>query len=134
MKAVNNTVISVFAVSAIALLGSYASAQSATVKDGVYTVEQAAAGKELYDQRCGACHNVDFYRNSFRNRNNQQLQFMFEEILVSMPADTPGSLMDSEYEVVFAHIMSLVGYPAGEVELNYANGSMADISIVPPAD
>lgn len=134
MKAVNNRIFSVFAVSAIALLGGHASAQSTTLKDGIYTVEQAAAGKELYDLRCGACHNADFYRNSFRNRNNQQLQFMFEEILVSMPADTPGSLMDSEYEVVFAHIMSLVGYPAGDSELNYADGSMADILIVPPTE
>jgi S-disulfanyl-L-cysteine oxidoreductase SoxD len=134
MKAVNNTVISIFAVSAMALLGGYASAQSSTVKDGVYTAEQAASGKELYERRCGACHNVDFYRTSFTNRNNQPLQFMFEDILVNMPADTPGSMMDNEYEIVFAHILSLVGYPAGETALNYADGSMADISIVPPTN
>lgn len=132
MKAVNNTVISVLAVSAVALFAGYASAQSSTIKDGVYTAEQATSGKELYERRCGACHNVDFYRNAFSNRNSQVLQVMFEEILVNMPADTPGSLMDSEYEVVFAHILSLVGYPAGDTELNYANGSMGEITIVPP--
>jgi hypothetical protein len=59
---------------------------------------------------------------------------MFEEILVNMPADTPGSLMDSEYEVVFAHILSLAGYPAGDTELNYANGSMGEVTIVPPTN
>jgi hypothetical protein len=134
MKAVKNTVVAVLTVSAAVLVGSYASAQSATVKDGVYTVEQAAAGKELYERRCGACHNTDFYKTAFTNRNNQPLQFMFEEILVNMPADTPGSMMDSEYEIVFAHILSLVGYPAGDTELNYGNGSMADISVVPPGN
>jgi hypothetical protein len=51
-----------------------------------------------------------------------------------MPADTPGSLMDSEYEVVFAHILSLAGYPAGDTELNYANGSMGEVTIVPPTN
>lgn len=134
MKAVKNTVVSVLAVSAVLLAGSYAIAQSKTVKDGVYTADQAAAGKELYERRCGACHNVDFYRTAFTNRNNQPLQYMFEEILVNMPADTPGSMMDSEYEIVFAHILSLVGYPAGDTELSYGNGSMADISVIPPGN
>jgi mono/diheme cytochrome c family protein len=132
MKMVKSSVLSMFAASAALLVMNCASAQPATIADGVYTVEQAESGKEVYERRCGACHNVDFYHNAFSNRNNQILQVMFEEILVTMPADMPGSLMDSEYESVLAHILSLVGYPAGEQELSYAAGTMGDIRIVPP--
>lgn len=134
MKMVKNSVFSMLAASAALLAVSCASAQPATIKDGAYTAEQAESGKELYERRCGACHNVDFYRTTFSNRNNQPLQVLFEEILVNMPADNPGSLMDSEYEAILAHVLSLVGYAAGEQELNYASGTMGDILIVPPSE
>lgn len=132
MKMGKNSVWSMLAGSAALMAVGFATAQPATIKDGVYTAEQAESGKEIYERRCGACHNVDFYRTTFSNRNNQPLQYLFEEILVSMPADMPGSLADEEYEAVLAHIMSLVGYPAGDEELNYAFGTMADVVIVPP--
>lgn len=134
MKMVKNSVLMTLAASAAVLAVSCASAQPATIKDGAYTAAQAEAGKELYERRCGACHNVDFYRTTFGNRNNQTLDVLFEEILVNMPADMPGSLMDSEYETILAHILSLVGYPAGEQELSYASGTMSDIIIVPPSE
>ena len=134
MKMVKNSVLSMLAASAALLAVSCASAQPATIKDGAFTAEQAETGKELYERRCGACHNADFYRTTFSNRNNQALQVLFEEILVTMPADNPGSLMDSEYEAILAHILSLVGYPAGDQELNYASGTMGDILIVPPTN
>lgn len=134
MKMVNvkRSVMSMVVASAAVVAVSCATAQPATIKDGVYTAEQAAAGKELYERRCGACHNVDFYRNTFTNRNNQPLQYLFEDIIVNMPADMPGSMMDNEYEVILAHIMSLLGYAAGDQELSYAAGTMADVVIVPP--
>lgn len=132
MKMVKNSVWSMLAASAAVLAVSCATAQPATIKDGAYTAEQAESGKAIYERRCGACHNADFYRTAFSNRNNQALEVMFEEILVTMPADMPGSLMDSEYESVLAHILSLVGYPAGDQELSYASGTMGSILIVPP--
>lgn len=134
MKTVKNSVLWMLAAPAAILAASVVSAQPATIKDGAYTAEQAAAGKEMYERRCGACHNADFYRTTFRNRNNQALQVLFEEILVTMPADNPGSLMDSEYESILAHILSLVGYQAGDQELSYAAGTMGEILIVPPAN
>lgn len=110
------------------------SAQPETILDGVYTEEQAALGQPIFEQRCSSCHNADFYENSLSNRNNQPLAYLFEEILVNMPADMPSSLMDHEYEQVLAYILSLVGYPAGEEELSYASGTMFDIKIAPPPE
>lgn len=105
---------------------------AATIKDGVYTSEQAQAGEPIFQSRCSSCHNADFYKNALSNRNNQPLLFLFEEILGTMPADNPGSLMDDEYEKIVAHILSITGFPAGEKPLNYADGSMGNISIVRP--
>lgn len=109
------------------------SAMAATIEDGVYTAEQAEAGKEVFERRCSACHNADFYRVSLANRNGQPLTWMFEEILGTMPADMPGSLSDAEYESILAHILELTGFPAGEKPLDYASGSMDGISVVPPS-
>lgn len=109
-------------------------AQQKTIEDGVYTTEQAEAGQPLFEQRCSACHNADFYRGTLSNRNNQPLAYLFEEILVTMPADMPGSLMDAEYEAILAHILQLTGFPAGEEPLDYAGGTMHTVNIVPPKD
>jgi mono/diheme cytochrome c family protein len=121
------------AVSLVAACSAVA-AQPQTIEDGVYTVEQAEAGKPLFEQRCSACHNADFYRGSLSNRNNQPLAYMFEEILVTMPADMPGSLMDAEYEAILAHILQLTGYPAGDAPLDYNSGTMHTVNIIPPKD
>ena len=79
-----------------------AGAQPTSLMDGVYTAEQAATGKAL-----------------------------FEQVMSAMPADKPGALMDTEYEDVFAYVLQIVGFPAGETRLQYAGGSMEDIAIQP---
>lgn len=132
MANVKRSVMTMAVAAAAVVAVNWASAQTGTIKDGVYTEEQAAAGKEIFERRCGACHNVDFYRTTLTNRNNQPLQYLFEDIIVNMPADMPGSLMDSEYETILAHILSLVGYPAGDEALDYASGNMGNVVIVPP--
>jgi mono/diheme cytochrome c family protein len=132
MKKSTMSMLSVVATLAALAAFSLSAAQAATIKDGVYTAEQAEAGQAIYERRCGACHSVDFYKTTFANRNNQPLLFMFEEILGTMPADMPGSLMDDEYEKVLAHILSITGFPAGDAPLSYSNGSMANIAIVRP--
>lgn len=111
---------------------SAAIAQPTTIEDGVYTSEQADSGKALYEQRCSACHSTDFYRGALSNRNNQPLAYLFEEILVTMPMDMPGSMMDSEYEAILAHILQLTGFPAGDAPLDYNSGTMHTVNIVPP--
>lgn len=128
----NKIRVSMITAAAAAVFACTAVAQPKTIKDGVYTAEQAETGKALYEQRCSACHNADFYRGTLSNRNNQPLAYLFEEILVTMPADMPGSLMDSEYEAILAHILQLTGFPEGEEPLDYAGGTMHTVNIVPP--
>mgnify|MGYP004454665425 CR=1 FL=1 len=120
----------VSAVGAVAAFGL--SAQPKTIADGVYTEEQAAAGQPIFEERCSACHNADFYKTALSNRNNQPLVFLFEEILGTMPMDMPGSLMDEDYQNVLAHILQITGFPAGEEPLDYYGGSMETVVIIPP--
>jgi len=133
MNKVGFSIMSAVTASLAAVVFSIAPAAASTVNDGIYTAEQADAGKELYEQRCSACHNADFYRVALSNRNGQPLSWMFEEILVTMPADMPGSLSDPEYETIMAQILQLTGFPEGDEPLNYSNGSMENISIIPPS-
>lgn len=119
--------VSVFAMSAFA---EGSSTDATTLNDGIYTAEQAAAGKPLFEQNCSACHNADFYKTTLNSYNGQPLQYMFESIMAGMPADKPGALMDNEYENIIAHIFELVGFPAGEEPLTYAGGAMMNTKVV----
>jgi mono/diheme cytochrome c family protein len=106
-----------------------AGAQPTSLMDGVYTAEQAATGKPLFEQNCSTCHNADYYKTVLQTWRGQPLMYLFEQVMSAMPADKPGALMDSEYEDVFAYVLQIVGFPAGETRLQYAGGSMEDIAI-----
>lgn len=119
------------AISAVALFGAtvVAANDPRTVKDGVYSEEQAARGAPLYYEHCASCHNADFYKSSLSNRVNQPVAFMFEEILGTMPLNAPGFLPDQTYEDIFAYILQVVGFPAGDSDLTYASGEMNTIRL-----
>ncbi len=118
---------------AVALSGTAVIANDpVTVKDGVYSEEQAARGAPLYYEHCSSCHNAEFYKSSLSNRVNQPVAFMFEEILGTMPLNAPGFLPDQTYEDIFAYILQVVGFPAGDSDLTYASGDMNTIRLQAP--
>jgi mono/diheme cytochrome c family protein len=106
-------------------------AQDKTISDGVFTQAQADAGKLVYDSSCKNCHNMRFYRDLLKSWNNQPLIYLWENILGTMPADNPGSLMLEEYTDVIAYILSENDFPAGEHVLDPDNG-MDAINILAP--
>ncbi len=106
-------------------------AEDLTVKDGVFTAEQVSSGQQVYDSQCKTCHNMRFYRDTLRSWNNQPLLYLWENIMGTMPADNPGSLMFEEYTDVIAYILSENGFPAGELKLDPDNG-MDSIKILSP--
>lgn len=113
------------------VFGVQAAAQEQTVEDGVFTQAQVDAGKVVYDASCKSCHNMRFYRDTLRSWNSQPLLYLWENILGTMPADNPGSLMYQEYTDVIAYILHENGFPTGDTPLDPDNG-MEDISIVAP--
>ncbi len=106
-------------------------AQDKTVKDGVFTAEQVAAGQVVYSTSCETCHDMRFYRDILKSYNNQPVLWLWESILGNMPVDNPGSLMVDEYTNVIAYILSENGFPAGDVKLDPDNG-MDKIKVVSP--
>ena len=74
-----------------------------SVRDGVYTPEQADRGEVLYDDRCAVCHGAirqfvpemaallgdHNFRNAWRGRS---LGEMFGYIRETMPQDAPGNV------------------------------------------
>jgi mono/diheme cytochrome c family protein len=113
------------------VFGVQSAAQAQTVEDGVFTQAQVDSGKVVYDASCKSCHNMRFYRDMLRSWNSQPLLYLWENILGTMPADNPGSLMYEEYTDVIAYILHEQGFPTGDTPLDPDNG-MEDISIVAP--
>lgn len=108
---------------------SVALANGRSTKDGAFTAEQAARGKEIYDKSCANCHPMDFYRDRLTRFQNKPVGALFESVATTMPADNVGGLMTSEYLDVLAYILSGTGSPAGKEELTSDN--MDAVTIAP---
>jgi len=120
----------VFAVLGIALLGAaYSSANAQapkTVLDGIYTTAQADRGKAVYAMNCAGCHGdkaeggnagptlsgPDF-TNGYKDGSAGAL---LNKISQDMPSSAPGSLDPQQYADVFAYVLSVNKYPAGQTE------------------
>jgi len=103
-------------------------APAPSVRDGVYTVEQADRGAALYDDRCTVCHGEiraiipgmavllgdHTFRNFWRGRS---LGEMFGYIRETMPQDAPGTLTAAQTAEIMAHILRGNRLPAGEAAL-----------------
>ena len=129
MKKARISIATVFALVLTGTAAAGAGAAPTSLSDGAYTAEQSAAGQPLFEKSCSSCHNVDFYKNVLQTWRGEPLQYLFEQVMSAMPADNPGSLYDSEYEQIFAHVLELTGFPAGDTELSYSSGMMMDIEV-----
>jgi mono/diheme cytochrome c family protein len=100
---------------------------SRSVKDGVYTEDQAKRGSLLYGQHCSACHGADLSggdevpalrgESFLANWSGLPLSELFERIRISMPADHPGTLNRQQNADILAYVLKFDNYPAGNVEL-----------------
>ena len=99
-----------------------------SVRDGIYTVEQADRGEALYGDRCTVCHGEiraivpemaallgdHTFRNFWRGRS---LGEMFGYIQETMPQDAPGTLTAAQAAEIVAHILRGNRLPAGDAAL-----------------
>jgi mono/diheme cytochrome c family protein len=88
---------------------------------GVYTLDEAAAGKELYAGLCGSCHNTANQHNApeFRKKwTGHHLSELFAVMRATMPKNDPGSLADEDYGVVLAYILQMNKMPPGKAYLS----------------
>jgi len=128
-----------------ALAGLVEAGSRTSVWDGVFTVSQAEHGQTVYPGACGTCHGrrlngapddpdmvstPPLARAKFlRTWEGRSLAALFEYTRATMPENNPGSLTDEEYIDVIAHMLSVSGLPAGDVELEPDPQSLARVVI-----
>ena len=124
-------VLTVFLSICFTTFASASYAQQRTLLDGVYTDAQVTAGEDVYESSCNACHDLKFYRAMWKVWVDKPLMNFWYTIVAEMPSDNPGSLMDTEYTNILANILSEMGFPSGDTELD-PNKGMDQITIVMP--
>ena len=106
---------------------------SASVKDGVFTAEQADRGRTTFDNVCSACHTVaEHTGNKFQEKwNGTTVADAYDLISQIMPDGNPGSLKPQEYIDVIAFFLKETGYPAGKAELPPDSAKLKTVKIEP---
>jgi len=84
---------------------------------GVYTKDQAKAGKALYEVHCGTCHDNKYFRPVLKRWHGQNLAIFYDVMSTSMPESNPGGLLDSQYLDILAYIFSRSRYPDADSPL-----------------
>jgi len=112
---------------------------SRNVWDGVFTAEQAAQGKALYDNKCALCHGAELGGAEMApplagggfmgNWAGQTVGDLFTRIHTTMPANDPGSMSNAETALVMAYILSFNQFPAGAAPLPDDEASLGQIGI-----
>ena len=99
------------------MLANGFSQSAKTIWTGVYTEAQAERGKAQYELSCTSCHkggppNSDVL---IRDWSGTNLDGLFEQIKMTMPANAPGSLSEGNYVDLVAYILRVDGFPLAGV-------------------
>jgi S-disulfanyl-L-cysteine oxidoreductase SoxD len=116
-----------------------AQAPARNIWSGVFTADQAAQGKTVYEAKCATCHSPDLSGGEmapalsgamfFSNWSGQSLGDLFTRIHTTMPANDPGSLNNAEVVQVLAYILSFNQVPAGATALPSDEAALGQIGI-----
>lgn len=90
-----------------------------STRTGVYSVEQAARGQDLYAGMCKSCHTPASHTGvTFQKLwDGRTLSDLYGYISTRMPKNEPGSLAPEEYADLLAYLLKLNEMPAGPAEL-----------------
>ena len=118
---------------AFGALAQTGAADARSIRDGVFTAEQARRGRVAYTGPCDRCHGFKLDGASddpdmlpappvagpkfLRKWNGRTLAALFEYVRTTMPANNPGYLSDAEVADIVAYMLSASDVPAGSGEL-----------------
>ena len=115
------------------LAGSACGASSPhTTRGGVYSVDQARRGKDVYAGMCVSCHAGMGNHTGpvFRARwGGHDVEELYRFISENMPKNDPGTLSPDEYASVVAYLFELNGMPAGTTPLTTDSTVLKAITI-----
>jgi mono/diheme cytochrome c family protein len=120
--------------------------ETASIRDGVFTAEQARRGQIAYTGPCDRCHGYKLDGASddpdmlpappvagpkfLRNWSGRSLLALFEYVRTTMPANNPGYLSDPEVADILAYMLSVSRMPEGAEALPAEAAVLAGIAIV----
>lgn len=112
---------------------------TANAATGIYTPDQAARGKAVYEVHCVECHHATLrgtghglaltglaFTNKWQNRTVTEL---FDTTTVLMPAGAPGSLGRKANEDLVAYVLEVNGAPPGDTPLSAENDLQIGLAI-----
>lgn len=110
------------------------SAPGRSVMEGVYTVEQAELGSEMFTEACSLCHTPsDFQNDTFESVwTGRSANALFLFMQDSLAHDDVADLEPEEYAAVVAYFFQLNGFPAAGTELPVEGPVLETISIAAP--
>ena len=127
-------------------LGQTAERDTRSIRDGVFTAEQARRGQTAYTGPCDRCHGFKLDGapddpdmlpappvagpKFLRKWNGRTLAALFDYVRVTMPTNNPGYLRAAEVADIIAYMLSVSGLPAGEEELVPEPAALAGVVIV----
>jgi mono/diheme cytochrome c family protein len=105
----------------------------------VFTADQAAQGKALFEAKCAICHGAELTGAEMApplsggiflgNWSGQSLGDLFTRIHGTMPANDPGSLSYVQVSQVLSYILSFNKFPAGATALPAEEAALGQIAI-----
>lgn len=129
-------------------LGQTAERDTRSIRDGVFTAEQARRGQTAYTGPCDRCHGVKLDGapddpdmlpappvagpKFLRKWNGRTLAALFDYVRVTMPTNNPGYLPDTEVVDIVAYMLFVSGMPPGAAALPSNDAALAAIVIAPP--
>jgi quinoprotein glucose dehydrogenase len=140
----------------VAVLGALGAASqpaasgAPSIRDGVFTAEQALRGQAAYTGPCDRCHGYKLDGAAddpdmlpappvagpkfLRKWNGRPLAALFEYVRVTMPSNNPGYLSDAEVADIVAYMLSVSGLPPGAQALTPDRTVLGGIVIEQPPD
>lgn len=118
-----------------------AAAPAPSVREGVYTAEQAKAGARTYAIRCAVCHGsrlegsyeVPALTGKFvAHWARRPVWPLFDYVSRAMPQPAPGSLSPTENAALIAFLLEANGLPAGERPLPSDQAGLSAIAFDGP--
>jgi mono/diheme cytochrome c family protein len=108
-----------------------------SVKDGVYTEDQAKRGQALYAKECASCHGAELSGGEaapplagaefLGNWTGLTVGDLFERTRKSMPQNAPGKLTAQQNADILAFLLEANKFPAGKTELEKQSEALRQI-------
>jgi mono/diheme cytochrome c family protein len=94
-----------------------------TVRDNVYSQDQAKRGRAAYDGKCASCNDggtmgPELWGDPFLTQwENKSVSDFYARIQTTMPEDAPGTLSENDVVDIIAYVLQTNGFPPGDKEI-----------------